>query len=609
MVENMPGQPSFDDLGEPLSEVTFCVVDLETTGAGPEAGITEIGAVKVRGGQVLGEFQTLVRPSSPIPPLIQVLTGITNAMVAGAPTIAQALPPFTEFSAGCVLVAHNAPFDIGFLRRAHESLGTRWPGGVVLDTVTISRQVLLAGEVPNHKLATLAAHFSTDTTPDHRALSDARATVDVLHGLLGRAGSLGVLTLTDLQEFTRRVSPERRAKRTWAKDAPAGPGVYWFVHDGTDPTGTRRSEVLYVGRSQDVRSRVRAYFSAAERRARIHEMVGIATGLRFLRCSTRLESEVRELRMIAGLAPRYNRRSRNQAKYVWLRLTDEPFPRLSVVRRVRDGATHWGPFPSTAAAEAAAQVLQDTFGIRQCTKRLSRTVASPACALAEMGRCPAPCQLGDGVERHREAVEQVRNTWALDARPVLRSARERLSRLVAQERFEEAGEVTARLAAFYDASVRHHRIRSIAACPQIVAAAPEDGRWGVHVIRYGRLAGAATAEASAVPAVAAALPDASETVLAPAGGIPAGSVEEAERIAAWLESPGVRLIAVDGEWSWPLHAALTPADLAAELTGHRAGPRLDFSFEESPGHAAAPTAGAVGAAGHVGRLRPRSPIR
>ena len=98
-------QPSFDDLGAPLADATFVVVDLETTGGAADAEITEIGAVKVRGGDVLGEFQTLVRPSGPVPPMIQVLTGITSAMVASAPPPSAALPAFAEFSAGAVLVA------------------------------------------------------------------------------------------------------------------------------------------------------------------------------------------------------------------------------------------------------------------------------------------------------------------------------------------------------------------------------------------------------------------------------------------------------------------------------------------------------------------------
>ena len=95
-------QRSFDELGRPLRDLTFCVVDLETTGGSAEGGsmITEIGAVKVRGGEVLGEFQTLVNPHTQIPPFIAVLTGITNSMVADAPPIESVLPAFLEFAAG-----------------------------------------------------------------------------------------------------------------------------------------------------------------------------------------------------------------------------------------------------------------------------------------------------------------------------------------------------------------------------------------------------------------------------------------------------------------------------------------------------------------------------
>ncbi|HMA46056.1 MAG TPA: exonuclease domain-containing protein [Frankiaceae bacterium] len=101
-----PRQASLDELGEPLREVTFVVVDLETTGGATDRSeITEIGAVKVRGGEVLGEFQTLVRPAAGIPPLVAVLTGITDAMVAGAPPIGAVLPAFLEFARGAVLVA------------------------------------------------------------------------------------------------------------------------------------------------------------------------------------------------------------------------------------------------------------------------------------------------------------------------------------------------------------------------------------------------------------------------------------------------------------------------------------------------------------------------
>ena len=581
MSASSPAQPSFDDLGTHLSAVTFCVVDLETTGGGKDSCITEIGAVKVCGGEIIGEFQTLVRPDAPIPPMIQVLTGITNQMVATAPELADVLPRFATFSAGCVMVAHNAPFDIGFLRRGHELLGLPWPRPHVVDTVQVARQVLPAEEVRNCKLSTLAAHFGATTVPNHRALSDARATVDVLHALLERVGNLDVHTLEDLSEMTARVSPDRRAKRGWAQGAPEAPGVYWFVHEGRDADERPRTEVLYVGKSINLRRRVRGYFSASEKRSRIHEMVRVATGVQFLQCATSLEAEVRELRMIASRVPRYNRRSKNQNRLIWLKLTREAFPRLSAVRRITDEqARHWGPFSSMDAAQEAAMVLQEAFSLRQCTTRLSARTPSPACALAEMGRCSAPCELGEGVAAHAVAVEEVLRAWDTDARGVLRSARERLTKLVAAERYEDAGVLTSRLRAFHATSVRHHRVRSIAACRQLVAASPVAGGWDIHVIRYGKLAAARFARTPVVSSVAVEAVDEAETVVAPPAGIPAGSWEEAERVASWLEAPGVRLLETDGDWAWPVHAGLSSERLPAELLGD--APVLDLQFGPVP---------------------------
>jgi DNA polymerase-3 subunit epsilon len=536
-------------LGEPLSEVTFCVVDLETTGTGKESAITEIGAVKVRGGEVVGEFQTLINPGSHIPASITVLTGISDSMIADAPGLESVFPSFLAFSEGCVFVAHNASFDIGFLKRASLQLGYEWPKPVVIDTVTLARQALLRDEVPNFRLGTLANHFHAQATPNHRALADAQATMDVLHGLMERAGSFGVLTLEDLQEFSHSPK-QRRAKRWLADGLPKAPGIYCFIADLPSRSGAVQRQVLYVGKSRNISRRVRSYFTAAETRSRIDELLRIATGVETTVCRTELEAEILELRLIATHAPRYNRRSKFPQRQSWVKLTDEAFPQLAIVRKTKPGDTCLGPFRNTAQAEDVIRALCDASGLRPCKAKLSLSKPAPACALAELGRCPAPCQLRISAADYAGAVDAAREAMTSDIRPALRAAQPSISALTAQERFEEAAEVVNRLDTLARAVLRHHRLASLSGCAEIVAACQGDGGWEIHVIRQGRLAAAALAKPGESPVTVA------EAALASADTTLAGNpalTEEIQLIANWLERPGVRLISITGDWSWPLH--------------------------------------------------------
>jgi DNA polymerase III epsilon subunit family exonuclease len=198
-----------------LQETTFVVVDLETTGASPKKGaaITEIGAVKVKGGEIIGEFKSFVNPLSPIPQYITAMTGINDFMLAQAPVIDEIFPTFLEFIGShnqSVLVAHNAPFDISFLKSAAKELDYQWPKYKTLDTVTIARQLLTKEEVRDCKLGTLAQFFGTKTEPNHRALDDAKATTEILHGLFERLGSLQITTLDQLLEFAKTAAHIQR---------------------------------------------------------------------------------------------------------------------------------------------------------------------------------------------------------------------------------------------------------------------------------------------------------------------------------------------------------------------------------------------------------------
>ena len=186
-----------------LSHTTFVVIDLETSGASPHrgAGITEIGAVKVCGGIVIEEFESFVNPLMPIPEFITHLTGITDDMVQDAPVIGEIFPSLIKFLGPedeNILVAHNAPFDLSFLKASAIALDFLWPSYRVMDTVRFSRKVVSKEEVGDYKLGTLAEFFGAKTSPSHRALDDARATVDVLHAVLERFGDRGITTLEDL---------------------------------------------------------------------------------------------------------------------------------------------------------------------------------------------------------------------------------------------------------------------------------------------------------------------------------------------------------------------------------------------------------------------------
>ncbi|WP_092532208.1 DEDD exonuclease domain-containing protein [Amycolatopsis arida] len=542
-------QLTFDELGTPLRDTTFVVFDLETTGTAPGSdGITEIGAVKVRGGEVLGEFATLVDPGGPIPPQVVALTGITQAMAYDAPPLAKVLPAFLEFAAGAVLVAHNAGFDVGFLRAACQAHGYAWPRPAVVCTVRLARKVIGREETPSYRLATLARLVGARTAPTHRALPDARATVDVLHALLERVGSLGVHSLEELLDYLPEVTPAQRRKRGMAAHLPDRPGVYLFRGPN--------EEVLYVGTARDLRRRVRQYFTGSESRGRIREMVALATRVDGVECAHALEAQVRELRLLAAHRPAYNRRSKNPRTSWWVALTDEPFPRLSVVRLPRDGAL--GPFRSQQAARSAADTLAGAAGLRTCTLRITAVgAAATPCALAELGRCGAPCAGRQSVTEYAPAARSVDALITGRDGAALRRALSRVHELAAGQHFERAARRRDELAALVRGVERAHRMAALAGIPELVAAAPDGaGGWEFAVVRYGRLASAGVARRGVAPMpVVEALVAAAETVEPGPGPLRGANAEEVGVLLRWLTRPGVRLVRTAVPWAEPAHGA------------------------------------------------------
>ncbi|MET7770328.1 DEDD exonuclease domain-containing protein [Nocardia sp. NPDC005366] len=560
-------QLAFDELDTPLYDTTFVIVDLETTGTSPEGdAITEIGAVKVRGGVVLGEFATLVNPGRAIPPAIVHVTGITTAMVYAAPRIEAVLPGFLEFAAGAVLVAHNARFDMAFLRAAAARLDTAWPHVPVLCTVKLARRVLTREEAPSVRLGVLARVLGASTEPTHPALDDARATVDVLHALIARVGNQGVHSLTELMDYLPGVTTRQRAKRVLATDLPPVPGVYLFRGPA--------EEVLYIGTAVNLRRRVRTYFTGSETRGRMKEMVALATRVDHVVCAHGLEAGVRELRLLVAHTPPYNRRSKFPKRSWWLTLTDEPFPRFAVVRTPTADAL--GPFHSRQDAADLAATVAEHAGLRTCTTRLPRGGVHD-CPPAVVGGCPAAASSGIpmGSAEYAGAPAAVRALFSGRSDDILRQMLEMIETYSRAEHFEAAARMRDRTVAVVRALRRVQRLAALARIAELVAAHPDGaGGWEFAVIRFGRLAAAGNAGRGTPPMpVVEHLVASAETVvpegnsgaswMEPADGprysagppLRGASPEEVGLVVRWLARPGVRIVRTTDGYCEPVHGA------------------------------------------------------
>lgn len=424
----LPVQPSFDDLSTPLFEVTFCVLDLETTGGSPrDCEITEIGAVKYQHGMEVGSFQTLVDPGGSIPPLITILTGITRAMVVDAPDIAGALPGFLEFIGTAVIVGHNVRFDMSFLDAAAQRLGYERLTNDRVDTAALARR-LVRNEVHNLKLQTLAAHFRSPITPNHRALSDAQATAHVFHGLLERAGSLGVTNIDDLLALPKAKGANFYRKIPLTESLPSSPGVYIF----RDRHGT----VIYVGKATNLRQRVRQYFYGDNRKS-IGNLMRELASIDHQVCPTLIEAEVTELRLIHAHRPRHNRRSRPPKNSHYIRLTHERYPRLAVVRTIKEDAfAHLGPFRSKKSADHVMHAIWDAIPIRRC--RTNPGSRAGKCAPAQLGVALCPCDGKLSPDVYQTVIRHLLVGLERNPAVLLDPLEAKMGWLAMDKRFEEA---------------------------------------------------------------------------------------------------------------------------------------------------------------------------
>jgi len=416
----------------------------------------------VRGGVPLGTFQTLVNPGRAIPPSITVLTGISDAMVYPAPRVEQVLPTFLEFLRDAVIVGHNVRFDVGFLNAALARSHRPTMKNLVIDTLGLARR-LVRDEVADCRLATLSSRLRLDHRPSHRALDDALATADLLHVLLERAASFGVLGLDDLQMLPRIGGHPQVAKLKLTNNLPRTPGVYLFRD--------ARGEVLYVGKATNLRQRVRSYFGSEDRR-KIGPMLREAHGVSHIETPDPLTAGVLELRYLNELSPRYNRHGTTWDRYCYVRLTlDEAWPRLTLVKDPKPRGFHIGPLPSRTMGTLVIEAIQSVVPLRRCTTRLGRNYVAPEgaspCIAAQLGVAECPCSGSSDATRYAAAVDMVLRGTTTEPDVLLAPLRERMLALATAHRFEEAASVRDRAQALSGALKRQRMIDHLRAACQL----------------------------------------------------------------------------------------------------------------------------------------------
>jgi DNA polymerase-3 subunit epsilon len=384
-----------------LADVAFVALDLETTGSRPGTSkITEIGAVRYEGLEEIARFSTLVNPLRPIPRMITQITGITQDMVAGAPRIEEVIPELLEFLKGAVVVAHNASFDVGFLNYELRRLKGRRLGDGAIDTLPLARA--LAPGLPNYRLHTVAEALGAPVTACHRALADAEAAGHVFITLVGRLQERGITRLGEARSYISPASRSAMEKLRLARDLPRAPGTYRFV----DGDGT----ILYVGKAERLRERVRSYFVPnGDHSRKVRQAIRLVERIDWDQAGTPLEAVVREQELILAHRPPCNQHGGRPENYHYLKvgrsspglnlyISSRPPAWLKAQESQGDGARlehaklsrsplAIGPFRGRTRLSGALELLQRCYPVRRCPRRPD----GRPCVRGVGGRCLAPC--------------------------------------------------------------------------------------------------------------------------------------------------------------------------------------------------------------------------
>ncbi|MGB5133256.1 MAG: exonuclease domain-containing protein [Steroidobacteraceae bacterium] len=363
----------------PLAGEVACV-DLETTGGNAlRDRVMEAGIVLMSGGRVVEEYSTLINPGVRIPYAIQQFTGITEAMVADAPSFVEVSDEILRRLEGRLFVAHNARFDYGFLRGEFRRLGRRFRAPV-LCTVRLSR-ALTPGE-RGHNLDAVMARYGIACTARHRALGDAQVLAELLRiaGERRAPAELDAIVAGLMQ--APRLPPQLDAGLV--DELPEGPGVYLF-HGENDA-------LLYVGKAKNIQSRVLAHFAADQRSRKAMELSRLVRRIEWISTAGEFGALVTEARLIKARRPLLNRRLRESPTLWTIRIgdpADSPHAVIEELDPESDTDESCGMFRSRGDADRALAGIVRDQGL--CAKKLGMETGEGSCVAYQLGHCRGAC--------------------------------------------------------------------------------------------------------------------------------------------------------------------------------------------------------------------------
>ena len=472
-----------------IRDATFVVVDTETTGTSAEADrLLEVAAVKVRGGEIVDQMSRLINPQRSVPGRITQLTGITTGMVFEEASAAEVLPEFLDFLGDGILVAHNLPFDLGFLNAELSRAGLDPLSNRAICTLRLARRLMRG--LPSKALDALITFFDVVVEGRHRALGDALAAKDIFLRFIDQIESQHEIeAVEEVLRFQHRtyskVSKESRhlkvIRETVLPRLPDDPGVY-FMKD-------KRDAVIYIGKAKSLRHRVRSYFTGIEAHPeRTRKLVRAVRAVDWVETGSELAALLLESRLIKEHQPRFNRAQRRYRNRPFIRLdTTHAAPRIALrTYLMDDGAEYFGPLPGRRQAELVADIINRLFLLRECDDDIFSL--RRRCLYHDIGRCTAPCEGGEAAAAYADEVQRVRDFLTGRDRSVLEILEAKMQAASAAMDYEQAAEYRDWLQKLERMLGKQQKVAAPVLDHNAVLVQPGVGEGAIHLflVRFGR---------------------------------------------------------------------------------------------------------------------------